>query len=62
MQLEISEKEQQVLTELLESRVRDLHPTIRRSRVASVTDELKRDLEDIKRLLEKVRSATAGTP
>lgn len=51
VQLVISEKEQQVLIELLESRVRDLHPAIRRSRVASVTDELKRGLEDTERCL-----------
>jgi hypothetical protein len=49
MQLDISDKEKQILTELLESRVRELHPTIRRSRVSTVTDELKHDLEDIER-------------
>ena len=58
MQLDISDKEKQILTELLESRVRELHPTIRRSRVSSVTDELKHDLEDIERLLKKVQNTT----
>jgi Ribonuclease G/E len=55
MELEISQKERQMLIELLESRMSELHPTIRRSRVSSVTDELKHDLEDVERLLEKVR-------
>ena len=58
MHVEISQKEQQILLDLLESRVRELHPTIRRSRVSEVTDELKCDLEDIERLLERLRSAT----
>lgn len=58
MQLDISDKEKQILTELLESRVRELHPTIRRSRVSTVTDELKHDLEDIERLLKKVQNTT----
>ena len=58
MQLDISDKEKRILTELLESRVRELHPTIRRSRVSTVTDELKHDLEDIERLLEKVQNTT----
>ena len=57
MQLDISDKEQRILSELLDSRVRELHPTIRRSRVSTVTDELKHDLEDVEQLLEKVRNA-----
>ena len=56
MNLEISYQEQQLLIELLKSRATELHPTIRRSRVSAVTDDLKHDLEDVERLLEKVRN------
>jgi hypothetical protein len=61
MNLEITEHEQQILVNLLDSHRRDLHPTIRRSRVSTVTEELKHDLEDVERLLERVRSA-GGAP
>jgi hypothetical protein len=57
MHLEVSQEEQVKLIELLESHVRDLHPLIRRSRVSAATDELKRELVDVERLLEKVRGA-----
>lgn len=63
MHLEISGEEQRIMIELLESRARELHPTIRRSRVSAVTDDLKHDLEDVERLLEKVRNvASEGAP
>ena len=55
MNLKISHEEEQILIELLQSRATELHPTIRRSRVSAVTDDLKHDLEDVERLLEKVR-------
>ena len=60
MHLEISPHECEILVELVESRARELHPTIRRSRISTVTDELKHDLEDVERLLGKLR-ATAST-
>jgi hypothetical protein len=58
MNIEVSPAEQVKLIELLESHARDLHPLIRRSRVSAATDELKRELVDVERLLEKVRGAT----
>ena len=58
MSLDLTAREQQILIELLESRARELHPTIRRSRVSSVTDELKHDLEEVEHLLQKVRGDT----
>ena len=57
MQLDITRRERQILIELLEFRVRELHPIICRGRVSAVTDERQHDLEDIGRLLEKVHSA-----
>ncbi len=51
MQITITEVQRRMLQELVEERIRDLHPTIRRSRVSSVTDSLKKDLEDFQELL-----------
>ena len=55
MQLEVTKEEHDILIDLVESRARELHPTIRRSRVYSVTDELKHDLETMTTLLEKLQ-------
>jgi hypothetical protein len=52
MQITITEAQRRMLQELVEERIRDLHPTIRRSRVSSVTDSLKKDLEDFQELLK----------
>ncbi len=57
MQLEISKKECEILRDLVESQVRELHPMIRRSRVSSATDALKHDLEEVEQLLEKLHAA-----
>jgi len=57
MNLDIDEKEFKILRDLVESQSRELHPMIRRSRVSSATDELKHDLEDVERLLEKLKAA-----
>lgn len=55
MQLDITKEEQDILIDLVDSRARELHPTIRRSRVHTVTDELKHDLEAMTSLLEKLQ-------
>ena len=57
MNVNITGKEAQILADLVESQMRELHPMIRRSRVSSATDELKHDLEDAERLLEKLKAA-----
>ena len=57
MNLDIDEKEIKILSDLVESHARELHPMIRRSRVSSATDDLKHDLEDVERLLEKLKAA-----
>ena len=59
MRLEMTEAELEILSELLEAHARDLHPLIRRSRISTSTDDLKRELEQVGHLLEKVRSAAA---
>lgn len=58
MYIEINQKEKQILVDLVESRMRELHPTIRRCRVSTVTDELKLDLKEIEQLLEKLQVPT----
>ena len=60
MRLDMNEAELSMLSELLAAHARDLHPLIRRSRISSSTDDLKRELEDVGRLLEKVRSAATA--
>ncbi len=59
MQLDITQEELGILIDLVESRSRELHPTIRRSRVHTVTDELKHDLEAVTALLEKLQETGA---
>lgn len=55
MAIELNQEELSLLTELVESRVEELHPTIRRSRVYTCTDSLKHDLEVLQGLLERLR-------
>lgn len=55
MVLELNEEKRQLLADLVASRIAELHPTIRRCRVSTVTDELKHDLE----VLEEVRKQLA---
>lgn len=59
--VDLTTEELKVLVALVDSRVRDLHPEIRRSRVSTVTDELKHDLKDMQRLLEKLEAAASST-
>ena len=47
MYVEIDEQQRQMIVELIESRIRELHPTIRRSRVSACTDSLKEDLSKL---------------
>jgi hypothetical protein len=51
MQITITDEQRRMLVDLVEGRIRELHPTIRRSRVSSCTDSLKQDLEDFETLL-----------
>jgi len=62
MDLTLDQEEQRLLTELVESRIRELHPTIRRSRVYQCTDSLKRDLEKLECLLERLQCTKAELP
>ena len=57
MAIELNEEELSLLTDLVESRVAELHPTIRRSRVYTCTDSLKRDLEVLQGMLERLRQS-----
>jgi len=50
MVLELNEEKRQLLTDLVASRISELHPTIRRCRVSTATDELKHDLEVLEEL------------
>ena len=57
MQLDLDSQEQVLVSELVEARIRELHPTIRRSRVYECTEALKQDLEKLERLLERLRES-----
>jgi len=60
MMLELSSRERDVLIGLVESRIREIHPTIRRSRSYQVHDELKQDLEVLERLHERLQAANSS--
>ena len=55
MNLQLTEDEFTQLYDLVESRIHELHPTIRRSRVHTCTDALKRDLITMEGLRDKMR-------
>ena len=57
MMIDVNDEELTLLAELLASRIQELHPTIRRSRVYACTDGLKRDLEVLQKLLQRLQSA-----
>jgi hypothetical protein len=61
MQITITDEQQRMLVNLVEGRIRELHPTIRRSRVSSCTDSLKQDLEAFEALLRTL-SQPKGEP
>ncbi len=61
MNITITEEQRRMLMELVDGRVRELHPTIRRSRVSSCTESLKRDLVAFEELL-KVLSERESEP
>ncbi len=63
MQITITDEQRRMLENLVEERIRELHPTIRRSRVSSCTDSLKQDLEafeSLLRMLAEPRSEPVG--
>ena len=57
MQLELDDQERILVSELVEARIRELHPTIRRSRVYECTEALKQDLEKLEQLWERLRAS-----
>ena len=62
MQLTLNQEEQRLVTELVESRIRELHPTIRRSRVYQCTDSLKHDLEVLEQVADRLHKADVVSP
>jgi len=59
MMLEIDQEKRQLLMDLVVSRISELHPTIRRCRVSSTTDELKHDLEVLVELRQQLSEPIA---
>ena len=57
MHIEVDEKQLAILRELVDSRISELHPMIRRSRVSACTDALKADLRELERLARQLASA-----
>lgn len=56
MNLELDDKERELLTGVVERRVSELHPEIRRTMDHNYKDDLKRDLECLVALLERLKS------
>ena len=59
MFLDLDDEKLKLLVDLVDSRIRELHPTIRRSRVSSCTEELKRDLVVLEDVLKQLTSTPA---
>jgi hypothetical protein len=59
MHLDIDEEKRCLLVDLVSSRIAELHPTIRRCRVSTVTDELKHDLEVLEELRRELAEPVA---
>jgi len=57
MNVLITPREHELLTELVDERIRDLGPEIRRSRTSRFHDELKQQLEDIKAIKRKLHES-----
>ena len=58
MVLDIDDEKRQMLADLVASRISELHPTIRRCRISTVTDELKHDLEVMLELHKQLTEST----
>ena len=56
MNLEINQEEHGLLLGLLESRVEELHPEIRHTREREFKEHLKRELECLGALLQRIRT------
>jgi hypothetical protein len=59
MVLELDEEKVQILVELVSSRIAELHPTIRRCRVSTATEELKHDLVVLQELQQQLADAVS---
>jgi len=57
MYINLERDEQRFLLELLESRSRELHPEIRRTRIHPFREELKKELALVQRLIHNLHEA-----
>jgi hypothetical protein len=62
MNLEISKEELGYLLDLVDSRVSELHPEIRRSMEHEFKDKLKHELACMQGLLQRLKSCDGGSP
>jgi len=58
--LQINDEERMLLTDLVESRMRELHPEIRRSMDHEFTDRLKHELECFQALSERLKELVSA--
>ena len=59
MILDIDDEKRQMITDLVRSRILELHPTIRRCRVSDVTESLKHDLQVLEETLKQLTDTEA---
>lgn len=57
VQLNLSDEQVKILADLVASRIKEIHPEIRRSRVSTVHDELRHDLETLQELADHLQQA-----
>jgi len=60
MQIEMSQRQLELLTQLVDSRVSELHPQIRRSRTHTYHDQLQEDLDVLRELHQRLQEASGA--
>ncbi len=57
MEVTLTSREHELLLQMIDSRISELKPEIRRSRTSTFHDELKKELEELKALQAKLQQS-----
>ena len=58
MELTLTSREHELLLQMIDERIREIKPEIRRSRTSTFHDELKKELEELKALQAKLQQSS----
>ncbi len=61
MTLQLTPQERDLLLDIIDSRIKELHPEIRRCQVSSYRDQLKEQLSCFESLLQRLKSLAADS-